>query len=401
MKIDYNDLKVLITESEYLSAFVLILICYISFLFSRKIMLKFLSQIFKRTSTQIDDILIERGVFEKIPYLVPLLILYGSRSSVVIVAAAERFLLSLIALTIILTINSLINALGEIYLKSKLSKRLNIKSYLQVIKLINNILGTIIIIAFLLGKSPTLFISGLGALTAILLLVFKDTILSLVSSLQISSNRLFKTGDWIEASQFGADGNIIEIALHSVKIQNWDKTITSIPTNSLVNSSFKNWSGMTESGGRRIKRSLNIDMSTIKFCDKELLNKFMKFDLIRDYVENKLSEIEIENKNKNIKNELSVNGRSLTNIGTFRVYIECYLKDNTKIHKNMTFLVRQLTPSRNGLPLEIYVFSNDTDWANYEKIQADIFDHLLAIIPKFDLRIFQDPTGSDFQKIKS
>ena len=182
-------------------------------------MLKFLSQIFARTSTQIDDILIERGVFEKIPYLVPLLILYGSRSSVVIVAAAERFLLSLIALVIILTINSLTDALGEIYLKSKLSKRLNIKSYLQVIKLINNILGSIIIIAFLLGKSPTLFISGLGALTAVLLLVFKDTILSLVSSLQISSNHLFKTGDWIEASQFGADGNIIEIALHSVKIQ--------------------------------------------------------------------------------------------------------------------------------------------------------------------------------------
>ena len=397
MKIDYNDFKVLITDSEYLSAFILILICYISFLFSKKIMLKFLSQIFKRTSTQIDDILIERGVFEKIPYLVPLLILYGSRSSVVIVASAERFLLSLIALIIILTINSLINALGEIYLKSQLSKRLNIKSYLQVIKLINNILGTIIIIAFLLGKSPTLFISGLGALTAVLLLVFKDTILSLVSSLQISSNRLFKTGDWIEASQFGADGNIIEIALHSVKIQNWDKTITSIPTNSLVNSSFKNWSGMTESGGRRIKRSLNIDMSTIKFCDKELLNKFMKFDLIKNYLESKISEIEVEN--KNIKNELSVNGRSLTNIGTFRVYIECYLKSNTKIHKNMTFLVRQLTPSRNGLPLEIYVFSNDTNWANYEKIQADIFDHLLAIISKFELRIFQDPTGSDFQKI--
>ena len=195
-----------------------------------------------------------------------------------------KILLSVFALIILISLNAFINALNEVYSRSKFSNKLNIKSYIQVLKLIVNMLGIIVIVAFLIGKSPVYFVSGIGALTAVLLLVFKDTILSLITSVQISSNNLFKIGDWVEASQFGADGNIIEIALHSVKIQNWDKTITSIPTNSLVNSSFKNWSGMTESGGRRIKRSLNIDMSTIKFCDKELLNKFMKFDLIKDNV---------------------------------------------------------------------------------------------------------------------
>ena len=260
-----------------------------------------------------------------------------------------------------------------------------------------NIFGIIVVIAVLTGNSPVYLLSGLGALTAVLILVFKDTILSLVSSVQISSNDLFKVGDWVEAPQFGADGDVIDIALHSVKIQNWDKTISVIPTNKLIDSSFKNWRGMAESGGRRIKRSINIDMSSIKFCTNEMIDRYSKYNVIANYIKVKLEEVQRFNIENNITDESLINGRSLTNIGTFRAYIEGYLRNHNKIHDEMTFLVRQLSPSANGLPIEIYVFSNDTDWLNYEKIQADIFDHLLAVVSEFELKVFQNPSGSDFK----
>ena len=227
-----------------------------------------------------------------------------------------------------------------------------------------------------------------------MILVFKDTILSLVSSVQISSNDLFKIGDWIEAPQFGADGNVIDIALHSVKVQNWDKTICVVPTNQLINSSFKNWRGMSESGGRRIKRSIKINMKSIKFCSDSMIEKFKTIYLLKDYMEEKLKEINVHNIDKKINEADVVNRRSLTNVGTFRAYIKFYLKNNAKIHNDMTFLVRQLAPQSDGLPIEIYVFSNDTNWVNYEAIQSDIFDHLLAILPEFDLEVFQNLTGN-------
>ena len=258
--------------------------------------------------------------------------------------------------------------------------------------MILNILGLIIFVAILIGRSPVYLLSGIGALTAVLLLVFKDTILSLVSSVQITSNDLFKIGDWVEAPQFGADGDVIDIALHSVKIQNWDKTISIIPTNKLIDSSFKNWRGMSDSGGRRIKRSIMIDMNSIKFCSDKMIEHYRKFNVISDYISRKLDEIEKHNSENNIDEDGLINGRSLTNIGTFRAYIEGYLRGHNKIHKEMTFLVRQLSPSPEGLPLEIYVFSNDTDWINYEAIQSDIFDHLLAVLNEFDLKVFQNPT---------
>ena len=285
------------------------------------------------------------------------------------------------------------------HLRSSFSKKISIKSYIQVAKLLVNIFGFIVVIAILTGRSPVYFLSGLGALTAVLLLVFKDTILSLVSSVQISSNDLFKVGDWIEAPQFGADGDVIDIALHSIKIQNWDKTISIIPTNKLLDSSFKNWRGMSESGGRRIKRSINIDMNSIKFCSNEMTERFRKFKVIGRHINQKLSEIEKFNTENNVVDDGQINGRSLTNIGTFRAYIEGYLRNHNKIHDEMTFLVRQLSPSSSGLPIEIYVFANDTDWINYESIQSDIFDHLLAVVPEFDLKVFQHPSGSDFNKI--
>ncbi len=383
----------------YLAYLGIIAICYMLYFMTKNIVMKSISLFFKKTSTNIDDILLEYGVFKRISYLIPLLFLYNVKDFFIFSIFLERILIVLINIILILSINSVINALNDIYSKSKFSNRLNIKSYIQVIKLIINILGIIIIIALLTGKSPIYFISGIGALTAVLMLIFKDTILSLVSSIQISSNSLFKIGDWIEAPQFGADGDVIDIALHSVKIQNWDKTITTIPTHQLINSSFKNWKGMSESGGRRIKRSIKIDMSSIKFCNNEMIQKFKKFSLIKQYLNDKIAEIDLYNEKHKIDKSELINGRSLTNVGTFRAYIINYLKNHKNVHKEMTFLVRQLAPKPDGLPIEIYVFSNDTNWINYESIQADIFDHLLSIVQEFELRVFQNPSGNDFKKI--
>jgi len=305
------------------------------------------------------------------------------------------------ALAGLLVVNSFLNALGDIYQQTKYSERMHIKSYLQITRLIINILGSVVIVAVLIGKSPALLLSGIGAMTAVLMLIFKDTILSLVASLQISSNDLFKIGDWIEAPQFGADGDVVDIALHAVKIQNWDKTISIIPTHKLIDSAFRNWRGMSESGGRRIKRSLFIDMNSIRLCTEEMLDKFMRFEILTEYINGKIKEVTDHNESNKINTAELINGRRLTNVGTFRAYIEAYLQNNSKIHPEMTFLIRQLEPTSRGLPIQIYVFTNDTDWVRYEGIQADIFDHLLAIIPEFGLKVFQSPTGKDFSKLRS
>ena len=229
-------------------------------------------------------------------------------------------------------------------------------------------------------------------------MVFRDTILSFVASLQIASNDMVRVGDWIEMPQFGADGDVVDIALHTVKVQNWDKTITTIPTHRLISDSFKNWRAMSESGGRRIKRALHLDMSSIRFLGDADIERFGKFVLLKDYISEKKAELEEYNKSVTDGDpNLVANARRLTNIGTFRMYVVQYLKANPKIHDNMTFLIRQLSPTANGLPLEIYVFSNDVNWVAYEGIQSDIFDHLLAIVPEFGLRVFQQPTGQDFQ----
>ena len=377
----------------------ILFISFIAYLITRYIILKSISSLFKKTSTDIDDILIEKGLFNRLSYIIPLLIIFNFVNTIPEYYLISRLTLALITITILASINSFISSINAIYLKSKYSNKLNIKSYLQIFKLIINLFGIIIVVAVLSGKSPVYLLSGIGALTAVLMLVFKDTILSLVSSIQISSNDLFKVGDWVEAPQFGADGDVIDIALHTVKIQNWDKTISIIPTHKLIDSSFKNWKGMSESGGRRVKRSINIDMNSIKFCTQDMIDRYRKFHLIKEYIENKVSDIDKYNTSKNITNEALVNGRNLTNIGTFRAYISAYLSSHPKIHKDMTFLIRQLSPTENGVPIQLYVFINDTNWINYESIQSDIFDHLLAIAQEFDLKIFQNPTGADFNSL--
>jgi len=393
MEIPIDSIYIFIKNNPFVKYLIAIIFAYILFFVTKKVVLKTIFKIFEKTSTTLDDVLINKNVFSKLPYLIPLVFLYSLRDLLPIFKIIDRLFLSLIAVIILISLNALINAVNDVYEKTRFHEKLNIKSYIQLTKLFINVVGVIIITAIIAGKSPVYFLSGLGALTAVLMLVFKDTILSLVSSIQITSNNLFKVGDWIEAPQFGADGNVIDIALHSVKVQNWDKTISVIPTNKLINSSFKNWKGMSDSGGRRIKRSIKINMKSIKFCSNEMIEKYKSIELIRNYINTKMENISVHNSEKNIDQNDLLNGRSLTNVGTFRAYIELYLKNHSKIHKEMTFLIRQLAPQSDGLPIEIYVFSSDTNWVSYESIQSDIFDHLLAILPEFELEIFQNISG--------
>ena len=263
----------------------------------------------------------------------------------------------------------------------------------------NECIGIVWIFSIIIGFELGSFFTGLGAFVAVLILVFKDTILGFVASIQLSSSNMIKIGDWISMPSHGADGTIEDISVYTVKVQNWNKTISTIPTYAMVSESFSNWRGMEESGGRRIKRSINIDMKSVKFCTAEMIEKYRNISLLSSYMEEALERVDKYNKDHNIDVSINVNGKRLTNIGTFRKYIEAYLHDNDKIHDDMTFLIRQLQPTEKGLPIEIYVFSNDQVWANYEAIQADIFDHILAVIPKFELRVFQNPTGADLHNL--
>jgi miniconductance mechanosensitive channel len=379
---------------------ILAVLSLVAFWITEKIIIKLLTKMLQKTSTQMDDILIKHNVFKRLTYLVPALIFYNfAYAAPQFTNMIQRASLTLMAIAGLMVINSFLNALNDIYKETKYHERLDINSYLQITKLIINILGSVVIVGIIINKDTTLLLSGLGAMTAVVMLIFKDTILSLVASVQISSNDLFKVGDWVEAPQFGADGDVVDIGLHSVKIQNWDKTISVIPTHKLIDSTFKNWRGMSESGGRRIKRSLFIDINSISLCSPETLEKYKKFELISEYIDRKQKEVSEHNQTNNIDTSELINGRSLTNIGTFRAYIEAYLKNNSLIHKEMTFMVRQLAPTEKGLPMQIYVFSNDIDWVHYEGIQSSIFDHLFAVVPEFGLRIFQNPTGKDFGTI--
>lgn len=277
----------------------------------------------------------------------------------------------------------------------------SIKSYIQLAKLGLILLGSIIIIAALIDRSPLILLSGLGAMSAVLLLVFKDTLLSFTAGLQLASNDMLRIGDWIEMPQLGADGDVIDIALHTVKVQNWDKTITTIPTWRLMSESFRNWRGMSESGGRRIKRTLRLDSSAVRFLDSADVERLRHIALIRPYLEHKLQEVQATNTALQASlGELArdpANQRRLTNLGTFRAYVQAYLKQHPGIHQGMTLMVRAMEPSPEGVPLELYCFTATTAWVQYEATQSDIFDHLLAILPEFGLRLFQQPSGHDLQ----
>jgi miniconductance mechanosensitive channel len=387
-----TDLELWIEQNPAFALGGVLILSIIVFYIARGIIARGLIYLAQRTETKYDDIIVNNLRPFRFAWVAPLVVLYSFAYLVPeYEIMIERVSLFLIMWVVAFTLSALLNALNQIYESRPSFTGVSIQGYLDIVKIIVFLVGLILSISLLTGESPLVLLSGLGAVTAILLLIFRDTILSLIASLQIASHDLVKEGDWLEIPSYGADGDVINMSLHTIKIQNFDKTITVVPTYKIVEVAYKNWRGMQESGGRRIKRSIYIDIGSIKFCDQEMLDRFNKIDLVRGYLEANLNDTTGKN--------LRLHERHFTNLGIFHAYIEGYLRAHPMIHQDMSFLVRQLAPGTNGLPLEIYVFAKTVVWQEYERIQADIFAHMLAIAPEFDLRIFQEPSGKDFENL--
>ena len=391
------------STARYLSTGILVIFIALLSIFAnfltKKVVLRVLSRLINNNKFKWNTVMLERKVFHRLFQIVPAIIIYSFASAFPeqMTIIIQRFSSAYIVLVGISVVDGLLNSVDDIYKNYELSRNKPIKVYLQVTKISVYIIGGIVIIATIIGQSPLFLLSGIGALTAVILLVFKDSLLGLVAGIQLSSNDMIRLGDWIEMPKYGANGEVIDISLNTVKVENSDKTITTIPTYALVSDSFKNWRGMKESGGRRINRSVYIDITSIAFCTDEMLEELEKIHYLTDYIRNKKNEIALYNSENKIDTSHSVNSRRLTNIGIFRTYIQSYLKNHPKIHQEMVQLVRQLPLVEYGLPLNIYAFTNDTEWTNHENIQSNIFDHLLAVVPQFGLRVFQKPTGYDIR----
>ena len=394
-----------ITLVGYLSLIIMflliMLICIVANFITKKLVIRIISKVVKKTKFRWDDMLLERKVFHKLSHIVPAIIIYFFASALPesFQHFIEKGVMAYLIIMGLVIINSSLNVMNDIYLTYEISKIKPVKGYIQVVKIIVITLGVILVIANLIGKSPLILLSGIGALSAVFMLVFRDSLLGLVAGIQLSTNDMVQVGDWIEMPKFGADGDIIDISLNTVKVQNFDKTITMIPSYALISDSFINWRGMQNSGGRRIKRSLFIDTNSISFCTEEMINNYKNIHYLSDYVIHRECEIAEYNKRNKIDQSNPVNGRALTNIGVFRAYISNYLQHHPGINQEMTLMVRQLAPTEHGLPIEIYAFTNDIKWAVYETVQADIFDHLFAVAPEFGIQLFQNPTGNDYKKI--
>ncbi len=385
--------------------FLIIMVISIALYYITKyIIIRVLKRIASKTSSIWDDVLIEKKVFNRLAFLIPGILIYQS-----VPAALDEFSPALTTLALKLTniyiiiiflmvINSFFNAIYEVYQKSEYAVHHPIKGYIQVGKIVMFIIGSLLILSYLFNQSPIYMLGGLGAFSAVLLLIFKDPILGFVGGIQLSANDMVRQGDWINMPKFGADGTVMEISLTTVKVQNFDNTITTLPTYALVSESFQNYRGMKESGVRRIKRSISIDMSSVRFCTDEMLEKFRKISLLHNYINETQAQLEKYNKENGIDNSVSVNGRRQTNIGVFRAYLEKYLTQHPLIHNESDQLVRQLQPHSTGIPIEIYAFIQETEFIKFENVQSDIFDHILAIVPEFDLRVFQSPTGEDLRQ---
>ncbi|MDY6970434.1 MAG: mechanosensitive ion channel [Spirochaetota bacterium] len=386
--------------SDYLIFIGILLASYLSYIIIGRYLLYFVERLIRRSKIKIDDFIIDSDTLKRLSYIVPVLVLYNLAVFVPSSKEIIEIICNIIIIFIILiSISAFLNAVNNFYETKPISKLRPIKGYIQVANIIIYIVGLVFIIGILTGKSPLAIMGGIGALTAILILVFRDTILSFVSSIQISSYDLVRKGDWIEMPNYGVDGEVIDIELHTIKVQNWDKTINVIPTNKLTDESFKNWRGMTQSGGRRIKRAINIDVNSIKFCDDEMIERFSEIRLISDYIKSQKDELDKYNNENNINSKQPLNILQMTNIGIFKQYVEAYLMNHPKINHNMTCMVRQLRPGSTGLPIEIYAFTNDVIWLNYEAIQSKLFDHILAAVSHFDLRIYQSPSGRDIREV--
>lgn len=372
----------------------ILLVAIICYVISR-IILKFqITRLVKRTRKIWDDALLNHGFFRRLTHLVPALVIFIltpvliSEENVMLGFLLKSSLLYMM-ITALLGIFALLNTVQDVYDASYLAKRASITGFIQVAKLVLAVIVLLMSISLIVNKSPIIIMSGLTALAAVLLLIFRDTILGFVAGIQIAANRMFNTGDWIQITKFEVDGEILEIGLTNVKVQNWDKTISTLPSYSLTTEAVKNWRGMQESGGRRIKRAVYIDVHSIKLCDAEMMSRFSKIRYISDYIEQKVKTLQAYHKDYSIDESDLLNSRRLTNIGTFRAYLEAYLQKHPDINQGLTLMVRQLPPNELGLPLEVYCFSAKKDWVIYEKVQADIFDHIMAMLPMFDLRAYQ------------
>jgi miniconductance mechanosensitive channel len=387
-----------------ISDFILVLVSCVAFYYISKLIInRVLKRIAARTVSNWDDVLIEHKVFQRMAFLVPGILIYQSISVTLddfpgLIPAALKLTNLYIIVIFLLIINSFLNAVYAMYEKSEFAMYHPIKGYIQIAKIIVFIVVFLLIISLLFNQSPLYMLTGLGAFSAVLLLIFKDPILGFVGGIQLSANDMVRQGDWISMPKFGADGTVLEISLTTVKVQNFDNTISTLPTYSLVSESFQNYRGMKDSGVRRMKRSVSIDMSSVKFCTQQMLDKFRKITILQEYIDRTEAELENYNNENNIDNTVFVNGKRQTNIGVFRAYLEEYLAHHPLVDNKSDLLVRQLQPNSSGIPIEIYAFTLETGFIKYEKVQSDIFDHILAIVPQFDLRVFQSPTGEDLKQ---
>jgi miniconductance mechanosensitive channel len=380
----------------------LLLVAKLADVVTRRILLKVMQVATRRTTWSWDDALLEHGVFKRLAQMVPMLVIYyGIKLIPHVVDALDRLIGNLALAGVVLfgylAVSATLNALEALFSATPHGRRLSIKSYVQLTKIILFVVAAVLVIAAMMNSKPIVLLSGLGAISAVLLLVFKDTILSLVASVQIASNDMLRVGDWITMPQFNADGDVIDIALHTVKVQNFDKTITTIPTWKLISESYKNWRGMQKAGARRIKRALHLDTGTVRFLDGDEVRHLRRFRLLDGYLESKREELQRWNEALGGSGKVPVNQRRLTNLGTFRAYAQAYLDAHPDINHDFTCMVRQLDPGPTGLPMELYCFTATTDWVAYERIQGDLFDHLIAILPEFGLSPFQQPSGHDLR----
>jgi len=379
------------------------MVLFVSFIIHfivKKAFLPILVRYITSNKYQWDNVLLKRSVIHRVTLLIPLIILHNAGFLFSTIQGVYQKITSTLLLALIIGIvSAVLNAVNDIYTTFEISKERPIKGFIQIIKIIFFIVLSIVLLANLLGQNPLVYLSGLGAMAAVFSFIFKDSILGLVAGILLSLNDMLRIGDWIEMPQYGADGDVIDVTMNTVKVQNFDRTITTIPAYALVSDSFKNWRGMQETGGRRIKRSIFIDTSSIHFCTEAMLDKFKRIHYLTDYINEKQQEIDAYNITHDIDTDILVNGRHMTNLGTFRAYIANYLKHHPKIHQGLIQIVRQLPPTEDGIPLEVYAFTNDIDWVNFEGIQADIFDHILAVAKEFDLVVFQNPSGNDIRQI--
>ena len=371
---------------------------------ARRWMLRAMHRFASFSTNHWDDALVRARFFQRLANLVPTLVIYFGINALpvhdTLELVVQRGALAVATVLVVVVISAFLNAVQDVYSQLPDVGHRPIKGYLGFLRLALYSIALIVALSVLMDRSPWIFLSGLGAVSAVLLIIFKDTLLSLVASFQITSNNLLQVGDWIEMPAYEADGDVLDIALHTVKIQNWDKTITTVPTYAFITAPFKNWRGMSESNSRRIKRSLFIDVTSIRFLENDEIERFASIALLRDYFAQKQRELTSHNSEPGRDPSKNADIRRLTNVGTLRAYMLEYLRNHPKIHKERTLIVRQLSPSPEGLPIEIYCFTNDIVWANHEGIQSDIFDHFFAIAPEFGIRIFQRPSGGDLASLR-